>query len=119
MNTARPFVIADPRSVTPTMAHNSPYTTAVLLDHEQDVRRYATCPMCHTSTFLTYDTIEAGGDWRCVRCGQHWDARRLAAVAAYAAWVSVLNRADRSSAKGSHDAALCRVSATERPGRTP
>jgi hypothetical protein len=53
----------------------------------QDVLRFATCPMCHTPASLTQSALEAGGEWRCVRCGQHWDATRLAAVAAYAAWV--------------------------------
>jgi len=42
--------------------------------------------MCHTSAALSQSALEAGGAWRCVRCGQHWDAARLAAVAAYAAW---------------------------------
>ena len=59
---------------------------AALLDNEQDIARHAVCPMCHTSATVTQSTIEAGGDWRCVRCGQHWDARRLATVAAYAEW---------------------------------
>ena len=43
--------------------------------------------MCHTPASLTLDAIDAGADWRCGRCGQHWDAKRLAATAAYAAWV--------------------------------
>ena len=81
------------------MAHSSSrtHTTAALPDDEPGVLRSATCPMCHTPTSVTQDAIEAGGNWRCVRCGQHWDAARLAAVATYAAWV-----ADR-----------------ERPGGTP
>ena len=29
-----------------------------------------------------------GGNWRCTRCRQRWDARRLAAMAPYAAWVA-------------------------------
>ena len=61
--------------------------TAVLLnDDEQDIVRTAGCPMCHTSATVTQSAIETGDDWRCVRCGQHWDARRLATVAAYAEW---------------------------------
>ena len=64
-----------------------PHATAVLLDDEQDILRRATCPMCHTSATLSQSALEAGGDWRCVRCGQHWDAARLATVAAYAAWI--------------------------------
>jgi ribosomal protein L37AE/L43A len=58
--------------------------TAALLDDEQDIARHAVCPMCHASATVTQSAIEACGDWRCVRCGQHWDARRLATVAAYA-----------------------------------
>lgn len=42
--------------------------TAVLLDDEQDIARHAVCPMCHTSATVTQSAIEAGGDWRCVRC---------------------------------------------------
>jgi hypothetical protein len=56
----------------------------------------ATCPMCRTPASLTQDVIETGGAWRCVRCGQHWDAARLAAVAAYAAWIVAHDRAGRS-----------------------
>jgi len=61
-------------------------TTAVLGD-EQDAPLFVTCPMCHTPASLTQSAIDAGADWRCVRCGQRWTARRLSAVAAYAAWV--------------------------------
>ena len=64
-----------------------PHATAVLLDDEQDILRRATCPMCQTSATLSQSALEAGGDWRCVRCGQRWDAARLATVAAYAAWI--------------------------------
>ena len=54
--------------------------------------RHATCPLCHTTdASLTDDELAAGGGWRCIRCGQQWDARRLATVAAYAA--SQLERA--------------------------
>ena len=70
------------------MADNSSrsHAPAALLDNDPDVLRCATCPMCDTPTSVTQNAIEAGGDWRCVRCGQHWDAARLAAVAAYATW---------------------------------
>lgn len=67
-------------------ALRSPPATAGLAD-ERDALQSATCPMCHTSVSLTRSALEAGGHWRCVRCGQHWDAARLAAVADYAAWV--------------------------------
>ena len=71
------------------MAHTSspPHATAAPLDDEEDVLRLATCPMCHTHASVTQSRIEAGGAWRCVRCGQHWDAARLATIARYAAWV--------------------------------
>jgi ribosomal protein L37AE/L43A len=78
------------------------HTTAALLDNEPDARR-ATCPLCHTPT--SRDAIGAGGDWRCGRCGQRWDATRLATVAAYAAWTIDHDRAGRGT-EGSHDAAL-------------
>jgi len=69
-----------------------PHAAAASLDDNQGVIQYATCPMCHTSTRLSQNAIEGGGEWRCVRCGQHWDATRLAAVAAYAAWTVVHDR---------------------------
>lgn len=59
-----------------------------LLESVPDGARLVSCPLCHTTDpSLTRDAVEAGGDWRCTRCGQRWDARRLATVAAYAAWV--------------------------------
>jgi predicted Zn finger-like uncharacterized protein len=61
--------------------------TATALDVEPVVQRHVTCPLCHTTdAFMSNDALAAGGAWRCTRCGQRWDARRLAAVAAYAAW---------------------------------
>lgn len=62
-----------------------PQTAVALLDAQPDV--VVRCPMCHTQAPLTQGALDAGGAWRCVRCGQQWDARRLSAVAAYAAWV--------------------------------
>jgi len=54
---------------------------------ESDVSVQTTCPYCHTAFALTSGGAgEAAGDWRCVRCGQRWDASRLATVAAYASW---------------------------------
>jgi hypothetical protein len=102
------------------MTHSSsrPQTTAALLDNEPDVR-CATCPMCHTPTSVTQYAIEAGGDWRCVRCGQHWDAARLATVAAYTAWTIEHDRVGGRGTEGSHDAALDRDSPTERLGGRP
>ena len=63
------------------------HVATALLDDEQGILRRATCPMCHTLASLTESAVEAGGVWRCVRCGQQWDATRLATVAAHAAWV--------------------------------
>jgi hypothetical protein len=37
---------------------------------------------------MTTGAVAAGADWRCPRCGQRWDSRRLASVAAYAVWLS-------------------------------
>ena len=93
-----------------------PYATAVLLDDEQDVLRFATCPMCHTSATLSQSALEAGGDWRCVRCGQRWDAGRLAAVAAYTAWRVDHDRVGGRGAEGGHDAALYGHLPTDRLG---
>ena len=56
------------------------------------------CPMCHADAPLQLAAIEAGGTWHCPRCGQHWDAERLATVAAYAVWASELEHADRRPA---------------------
>ena len=50
---------------------------------------HATCLSCHTVDLTVTDSaVAAGADWRCVRCGQRWDARRLAAVTAYTQWLS-------------------------------
>jgi ribosomal protein L37AE/L43A len=96
-----------------------PHATAVLLDDEQDNLRSATCPMCHTSATLSRSALDAGGAWRCVRCGQHWDAARLAAVAAYAAWTIEHDAAGRRGTGSSREAVLYGPSPTERPGGRP
>jgi hypothetical protein len=50
---------------------------------------FATCPLCHTAdATMTSVAVAAGADWHCTRCGQRWDAVRLAAVAACAVWQS-------------------------------
>ena len=72
-----------------TSSSSRPHSAAVLLDDDQ-INRSASCPMCHMSAPLSQSAVEAGGAWRCVRCGQHWGAARLAAVAAYAAWTERL-----------------------------
>jgi transcription elongation factor Elf1 len=79
---------------------------AVLLDDDQDILRLATCPMCHTSATLLLSALEAGGTWRCARCGQHWDAARLRAVAAYAAWSVDHDRVSSGAPERTHEAAL-------------
>lgn len=96
-----------------------PHTTAALLDDEPDVLRCATCPMCHTPTSVTQNAIEAGRDWRCRRCGQHWDATRLAAIAMYAAWVVDHDRLDRRGTESSHVGAPYGDGPIERPGGRP
>jgi ribosomal protein L37AE/L43A len=64
---------------------------------EMDLFRRAICPMCHTSAALTRNALDAGGWWRCLRCGQHWDAQRLKTVAAYATWVIERDNVTRHS----------------------
>jgi hypothetical protein len=96
-----------------------PHATAVLLDDEQDLLRSATCPLCHTSATLTQTAIEAGGAWVCVRCGQHWDAARLAAVAAYAVWSAEHDRVGRRGTDDTHDTAPYRDAPIELLGGKP
>jgi len=44
----------------------------------------AVCPLCHTvEPTLTDDSLRAGAEWTCTRCGQMWSALRLATVASY------------------------------------
>jgi hypothetical protein len=75
-----------------TALSSRPQVIAAVIDDERDAAVVPTCPMCHTPAALTQKEVDAGADWRCIRCGQAWDARRLSAVAAYAAWA--LQRAD-------------------------
>jgi hypothetical protein len=43
-----------------------------------------TCLLCHTiDNGVTHDGLDRGQYWRCTRCGQMWDAARLAAATAY------------------------------------
>jgi transposase-like protein len=43
-----------------------------------------TCPLCHTLDHtVTADSLRAGAEWACTRCGQTWSAARLATAAAY------------------------------------
>ena len=44
-----------------------------------------TCLLCHTiNAAMTRAKLAAGAYWRCARCGQMWDAARLATAVAYA-----------------------------------
>ena len=97
-----------------TLSSSQPRLTAVLEDG-QDGWRPVACPMCHTPASLTRSALEAGDHWRCARCGQHWDAVRLAAVAGYAAWA--LER--DAVAAGRDRASPPEIPATEPPGGTP
>jgi ribosomal protein L37AE/L43A len=96
-----------------------PQTSVALLDDEADAGQAVTCPMCHAGASLTRSALDAGGAWRCVRCGQDWDARRLTGVAAYALWVADHDRADRRSTEPGRDAAQYRDPATGRVDGTP
>jgi hypothetical protein len=50
------------------------------------------CPGCHTvHPSLTRESLDAGDCWQCQRCGQQWNARRLATVEAYEAWCAEHN----------------------------
>ena len=49
----------------------------------------ATCPLCHTLDHtVTADSLRAGAEWACTRCGQTWSAARLETAAAYARYQS-------------------------------
>jgi predicted Zn finger-like uncharacterized protein len=112
MNSTRPLVITgglEPGGL----------AAAVLQDDERDILRSALCPMCHTSANVTQAAIEAGGDWRCVRCGQHWNAARLATVAAYAAWVRDREHLRMRGTEGDHMAVMHGDAPVERPGGRP
>jgi hypothetical protein len=89
---------------------------AVSLDDDQNILR---CLMCHTSVTLSLSALEAGGDWKCVRCGQHWDARRLATVAAYTAWTVGPDRTDRLATDDSPGPERIGSLRTERSGGRP
>lgn len=65
-----------------------------LLNVERDLFVPVECPMCH-AVAPSPGAIEAGDGWRCGRCGQRWDAARLATVASYAAWVEARGEPER------------------------
>ena len=84
---------------------SQPQVTAAVLDDDKCAPLFPTCPLCHTPASLTQNAIDVGADWWCVTCGQRWDATRLSAVAAYAAWVverAVISPNDGGRASPSH-----------------
>ena len=69
------------------LASNPPMNASAMLVPE--LGGLATCLSCHTEdATLSNDAVATGAEWRCRRCGQQWDAGRLAKVAAYAVWES-------------------------------
>jgi hypothetical protein len=50
----------------------------------------ANCLLCHTvDRAISAAAVADGASWTCERCGQHWDAGRLAAVVAYQSWMEL------------------------------
>jgi len=69
------------------IASHEPINTSATIASE--LTGPVTCALCHTADpVMTTGTLNAGADWRCSRCGQRWDAARLATVADYAVWDS-------------------------------
>ncbi len=65
---------------------------------EPNESELVSCPLCHTThPSLTRNALNAGGDWQCTRCGQRWDAKSLATVVAYGAWVAARTTTPLSS----------------------
>jgi ribosomal protein L37AE/L43A len=79
-------------------ASSHKHVTTTMVADEPDVSRGAMCPMCHTPSPLTSRAVDDGASWRCARCGQRWDAGRLATVAAYAARVTAQQAAGHDRA---------------------
>ena len=80
-----------------------PRVATALREPALDTWRLATCPLCHAHRVAsTQEPLETDEDWRCARCGQRWDAPRLAAVAAFAEWVARRESA-RDGGAASHD----------------
>jgi len=71
----------------PPKSAQAPLDSISLTDKEATALRQVSCPLCHTPSALSPGAIEAGGEWQCVRCGQHWNTARLAALANYALWL--------------------------------
>ena len=71
----------------PTIASREPMNP--LSSRQEEPAGHPTCLSCHTEDpTITHGTLKAGADWVCHRCGQRWDATRLATVAAYGVWDS-------------------------------
>jgi hypothetical protein len=51
-----------------------------------DVDNRVECLLCH-AVQRNSSAGDASRAWRCARCGQHWDAARVAAVMNYRRWV--------------------------------
>lgn len=82
------------------MSH--PRTTVAIAETPQ-TSSLGTCPLCHTNnSSVTSQKLSSGGGWRCVRCGQQWDTRRLEAVAAYVIWAAEHKQAPQT-VMGTHD----------------
>jgi ribosomal protein L37AE/L43A len=67
------------------------HATRVPLEDDGERVRSAMCPLCQTSATIRLD---AGDAWRCGRCGQLWDSRRLGAVAGFEAWAALRRTTD-------------------------
>ena len=93
-----------------------PRVATALREPALDTLRLATCPLCHAKRVAsTQEPLETDEDWRCARCGQRWDAPRLAAVAAYAEGVARRESA-RDVLAASHDTGrLAHVAPKNRP----
>jgi ribosomal protein L37AE/L43A len=98
-----------------TLLPSEPELRTAVLDVDQDTPLFV-CPMCHTPESPTHRAIRSGTGWQCVRCGQHWDARRLSAVAAYTAWT--VERTTVGAAGGERVSTSRNVPIEQRGGRT-
>lgn len=48
------------------------------------------CPLCHTlDQTVTAESLRAGANWVCTRCGQAWSAARLETAAAYTQYAAL------------------------------
>lgn len=95
LDRGRPMPLCVSRQRTPRDSQTMPHMTIIGFCPPPSVPgavadqtlRLAICPLCHTTDAIaTMSAIDAGGSWRCGICHQNWSARRLATVAAYAAW---------------------------------